>query len=403
MAERSRTTKKLAQRIDLNYFKRLYPIPKWRRILTLVLIGLGIAWLLVGRQQTFNAGPLARSHAILTSKCVACHVAESGFSRRVTDQACLSCHDGPMHHDRQTFTPACRDCHVEHQGSFLLASTRDKACTQCHAALKTTDGRMLYAANIDGFEENHPEFAALREKDPGTIKFGHQVHMKKDLRSPRGPVQMKCVDCHVRQQASIAPIDYQKHCAECHPLSFDSRFAEPAPHMKPEIVIDFVTAKFKEYIARHPEEVRMVDVPRTLQTPLAPAANATEWLSRRVVETKQLLWRKTCRECHTLGFKDAVSLPDVPLAAITSRWMKHALFDHKGHQMIACTECHDRALTSRDTADVLLPGIQTCRSCHHSGPEAAGANCSECHAYHDWSKEKKIDGKYRIDLNRGTQ
>ena len=32
MAGRTRTTKKLAQRIDLNYFKRAYPIPRWRRI-----------------------------------------------------------------------------------------------------------------------------------------------------------------------------------------------------------------------------------------------------------------------------------------------------------------------------------------------------------------------------------
>ena len=113
MAGRTRTTKKLAQRIDLNYFKRAYPIPRWRRILSLVAVGLCVAWLgwagLTGKQSAFNAGPLAQGHTILTNKCSSCHVPAGGFGTKVTETACLACHDAPTHQTRQTFTPACAD------------------------------------------------------------------------------------------------------------------------------------------------------------------------------------------------------------------------------------------------------------------------------------------------------
>ena len=397
MAGRSRTTKKLAQRIDLNYFKRLYPFPRWRRILSLGLIGFALLWLAVARQRAFNAGPLAHPHALLARDCAACHAVQTAWGQKVTDQACSSCHDGPIHQAEQTLTPSCTDCHVEHQGSFRLASTRDEGCTQCHSNLKTKTGQTKFAANITSFESGHPEFAVLRSgSDPGSIKFGHEVHLKKDLRGSHGPVQLKCADCHLRTGASMASIDYQKQCAECHPLLFDKRFTEPAPHKKPEIVMDFVTARFREYIAAHPNEIRMVDPPdpRVIRPVLPPARNAAEWVGRRVADTEQLLWRKTCRECHTL--RSGTPLPEVLAAAIPARWMTHASFDHEAHQMLVCTECHSRAPSSRETSDVLLPGIATCQKCHHSGTDAAESRCFECHTYHDWSKEKPVDGRRTI-------
>src|ERR1700730_6248654 len=110
MAGRTRTTKKLAQRIDLNYFKRAYPIPRWKRILTIAAVGLGVAWLgwggLTGKQSAVNAGPLAHGLVLLTNNCSACHVPAGTFGTQVTQTACLACHDAPMHQAKQTFTPA---------------------------------------------------------------------------------------------------------------------------------------------------------------------------------------------------------------------------------------------------------------------------------------------------------
>lgn len=375
MAGRTRTTKKLAQRIDLNYFKRLYPIPRWRRILSVALVALGLAWLLWARERPYNAGPLAKSHALLGKNCAACHVT----SGKIADQTCRACHDGPIHQEKQKFTPACTECHVEHQGSFRLADVHDESCTQCHGTLAT---------KVTSFDSGHPAFKI--PPDPGTVKLNHEVHLKKDLRGPHGPVRLTCADCHRSAGDFMQPVDYQKSCADCHPLLFDRRFDEPAPHKKPEVVLDYVTSRFTEYIARHPEEVHMADPadPRIMRPPLPPARDAAEWIARRVSDTEQLLWRKSCKECHP------VPKPrEIPDASIPVQWMKKSWFSHDAHQMLKCLECHPKAATSRETSDVLLPGIETCRKCHRSGADAAEARCFECHVYHDWSKEKRPEGR----------
>ncbi len=405
MPGRSRTTKKLAQRIDLNYFKRLYAIPSWRRRLSFGLVLVGLLWLgweaLSGKQRPYNAGPVSHAHALLTRNCTACHVAQAVFGRKVTDQACLTCHDAPAHQTAQTFTPVCMDCHVEHQGSPRLASTRDASCTQCHRDLKTDGKPAGYVTAIASFDGQHPEFAPLRpgHTDPGTVRLNHQVHLKKDLRGPNGTlVQVKCADCHPREQADIVPVNFEKHCLSCHPLQFDKRFVESVPHKKPDVEREFMTAKFTEYIGAHPEEVRTADPgdPRTMRPPLPPARNAAEWIARRIDDSERLLWRKTCKECHTLNFGPGSSLPEIPKAAIPAVWMPHAEFGHRAHQMVNCAECHAGATKSQETSDILLPGIQTCRTCHRSGADFADARCSECHLYHDWSKEKKIEGKFTL-------
>jgi hypothetical protein len=387
MPGRTRTAKKLAQRIDLNYFKRPYPIPRWRRILSLGAAGAALLWLAWAgagaRQQIYNAGPLARPHALFTRNCAACHVTQASFGRKVTDAACLACHDAPIHQLSQTFTPACMDCHVEHQGAARLSEVRDEACTQCHANLKTSAGRPSVAASITSFASAHPQFAALSRPDPGTVKLNHQVHLGPNLRGPNGPVQLQCADCHQRDGPRMLPVNFERHCAGCHPLQFDPRFADAAPHKKPEIVVEFITGKFTSYAAAHPDEVHRAEPadPRTMRPPLPPARDAAEWITRRVAGAKQLLWRKSCAECHTLAFRD---VPEIPAANITARWLPKASFDHRAHQFVACTECHVKATTSRDTSDVLIPGIETCRECHRPGADSAESRCFECHVYHDW-------------------
>jgi hypothetical protein len=116
-----------------------------------------------------------------------------------------------------------------------------------------------------------------------------------------------------------------------------------------------------------------------------------------MADAQLLLWRKSCRECHRLSYPGgAEALPAVAKAAITARWLPHANFDHEAHQMVQCVSCHAKANDSRETSDILLPGIQTCRQCHHAGADAAETRCFECHAYHDWSKEKPVAGKYTV-------
>lgn len=402
MQRRSRSTKRLAQRIDLNYFKRLYPIPRWRRLLSFGCVLLGLLWLgwgaLVGKQQAFNAGPLAHSHSLFTRNCAVCHVTKFGLVKVVSNQKCNACHDGSTHQTQQTFTPNCQECHVEHQGSFRLAAVRDQSCTQCHGSLKVKSGASKVATEVTNFASGHPEFAALKSPDPGTVKFGHAVHMKAGLRGAHGTVQLKCADCHaVRSNGSMMPIVYDKHCADCHGLQYDARFSEPAPHKKPEIIINYITKQFTAYIAQHPDEVHLADPAdlRIMRPPRPPAKDAAEWIARRISDSETLLWRKSCVECHALNVSPE-RLPSVSDAAIPVRWMKHAMFEHTAHQMLNCVECHSNAAKSDKTSDVLLPGIKTCKSCHRNASDAASANCYECHLYHDRSTMKVVNGTLSI-------
>ena len=145
----------------------------------------------------------------------------------------------------------------------------------------------------------------------------------------------------------MQPIDYEKHCASCHTLQFDRRFSESVPHKDPKMVYDFARAKLTAYIAAHPAEIPLVDEPDKRlpsRPPQPPARNAAEWVQQRMADAQLLLWRKSCKECHSLSYPNGLdALPVVAKAAITTRWFQHAEFDHQAHQMVECASCHAKA------------------------------------------------------------
>ena len=75
---RSRTTKKLAQRIDLNYFLEPRPLRQWRFRLSLAALALALAWIgwHAARRDNdvYSAGKLSAAHAVFSNRCSACHV-----------------------------------------------------------------------------------------------------------------------------------------------------------------------------------------------------------------------------------------------------------------------------------------------------------------------------------------
>jgi hypothetical protein len=443
MLRRTRTTKKLAKRIDLQYFARPHPFRRWRFWLSVAVPIIALGWFITqraqGGQKVYSSGQLSRDHAVFTQQCALCHVAQAGaFTASVTDKACLACHDAPIHQANQTFTPECSTCHVEHRGSMLLHATADAACTQCHGDLRTRDGQPHYATAISSFENGHPEFASLRLgiADPGGVRLNHYVHLQPNLIGPNNTrVQLTCDDCHrsvfttawpyeaaemhpaaithstprrPHDQAYMPPPEFANQCGACHTLQFDKRFGnDQVPHDKPEVVHAFLLKRFGEYIAAHPAAVHDAE-PRARQlpgkdSPVRVARNAAEWVQFHVDDAERLLYAKSCKQCHTLRATSG-SLPEVAKSNITARWLSHAEFDHHAHQMMSCTACHSRTLDSRETSDVLLPGVQTCQQCHRSqGPakDAAEGRCFECHQYHDWTKAKPIKGGFMIQQLRG--
>src|SRR6187401_1675415 len=111
MAQRARTAKTLAQRIDLSYFKRQHPLRHWRFIVSVAAPVAAIVWIAgmaaAGSRAPYSSGPLATAHHVFTDRCERCHVGQAGaLSASVTDTACLSCHGAPAHKESQVFTPS---------------------------------------------------------------------------------------------------------------------------------------------------------------------------------------------------------------------------------------------------------------------------------------------------------
>jgi hypothetical protein len=448
---RTRTTKKLAQRIDLEYFKRPSLFRRWRFLLSVAAPALAITWIawygLRGDRRVYSAGGLSAAHAVLTKQCSACHASNIGLLEvSVADQKCLACHDGPAHHATQAFTPSCASCHTDHRGAIRLAATSDSNCAQCHAQLSVRGGATTFVRNITSFENNHPEFAVLRSSrgDPGTIQLNHYLHLQPNLLGPNGRrVQMVCTDCHrsaadagrpwpygntkiqgenpnrpaagasqnessenesheaASAPAYMAAATYAQTCAACHGLQFDKRLPDAVPHDSPEVIHPFIVAKLQAYIVAHPAELHVTrDPSRDLPEQPVPADYRTltppQWVGERAAEDEELLWRKTCKQCHTLIAGEGGALPKIAPSNITARYMPRANFDHSQHGLVDCASCHPAAAASQQSSDVLLPGIATCRSCHHSGAEAAEARCFECHAYHDPALRKSAHSNLSI-------
>lgn len=485
---RTRTTKKLAQRIDLNYFKRPTPLKRAKFWLSLLLPLLALVWIawhgFTNDHRVFSSGRMSAAHAVLEQQCAVCHVQKaSAFSAKAADSACLACHDGPIHHEVSIIGKkelACAECHSEHRGRVDISAASNQACAECHSDLGANGSVSRYASNVRSFEDGHPEFAALRNgrRDPGGIRLNHAIHMKQIRRSPTGPlVQLDCGDCHrsaavprpttysdanyVGAKVSYAdssgpvlnggmplmprhpaagrelmvPVKFANACAGCHLLTFDKRFEEGVPHDRLDVVHAFVVKKFSEYIAAHPNELREIQDPaRDLtgkpSTPSTRTVTPSQWVREQVIVAEELLWHKTCSQCHdivrgplaptdigrwsagtvdfaprtqrvaTILAAPGAEPPQIAPALTTLRWMPHAKFDHEAHRPFSCESCHQKALTSTETNDVLLPGIATCQTCHAPGPDHAESRCFECHTYHDWSKRKEVKPTFTLPALR---
>jgi hypothetical protein len=86
-----------------------------------------------------------------------------------------------------------------------------------------------------------------------------------------------------------------------------------------------------------------------------------------------------CVKCHETGKASLAKLAiDLPV-------MPQAVFDHRPHVRIReCASCHavggKGVLVSKSARDVLVPGVASCRTCHH--PSGARSGCETCHRFH---------------------
>ncbi|HUG92699.1 MAG TPA: cytochrome c3 family protein [Planctomycetaceae bacterium] len=410
----------------------------------------------------------------------------STTNRSVTNENCLKCHEGPEHHAGQL--PAheslsCAWCHREHEGDESLAWVSDSHCVSCHSDLRKLTGPSEgYVRRIEGFDlpqeqGGHPEFAVhrlltldsreppkgeptglvydgnpidffqregeavTRWQDSGRIRFNHKVHLHvvKDengeiVEGLLGPDRKlrdysnNCIACHEFDAGRryMQPINYEKHCASCHPLYFDvnQHAGLTVPHETPDLVRGYLTELYTLQALSQPAGADGGAADAVPQRPL-PGRSSREKLSdaqasevqSRVAAAEQAVLDHThrllalegtaggCRYCHEIVPGDApgaynwkVVPPNIP-----DRWYKHSVFRHDSHRMLGCTECHKNAadgtsvLESSSTGDVLVPKIEVCLQCHTRSRDSqdrawsrfggARTDCVECHVYHDHSQE----------------
>lgn len=424
-----------------------------KALLALVLTGAAAGVLLFlarsGRATAFEPGRVHVWHA--ETACASCHSPWRGPDPTL----CSDCHakqreKGEIHQAAQIFTPPCIGCHPEHRGGDRVAAVDDVQCASCHGELQVKPGaEPRFARSVRAFVDDHPDFsitlpsgvrlplaeAVARRADPTSLKFNHLRHLRSGLPTPSGKrVQLSCENCHHRAAGSsaanpsspaspaapasaasadigvraatpaagsgevsgptgIVPIAYATSCTTsgCHPLTFDNRRPDQvAPHASPRRVREFLVSAYSDRRGAN-ESVR--DQYRRLIRGAGAQPREIDYGGQAqgaVVLAERYLYGTACKECHVVD-TNARPLPKVTWTPIPARWLPNGRFQHLDHPN-DCRLCHGAAAASTVAADLLLPSITVCRTCHGGAggaaqvkagtAPAAPTNCLSCHQYH---------------------
>jgi hypothetical protein len=424
---RIRDTKSVAQRLDLDYFKRpnrFRDLKKKLMWLAPLAAAAAAAPFLTGigpAEKVFSNGPISRSHAIFEQNCSVCH--EKSFSS-VADASCLKCHDGPSHPAKAVDTavplqlPRCVTCHVEHQRGQVerLTDVASGNCTSCHDSLEQhAKGVRLKSFAITSFAEGkHPGFPAASVTDARPLKLNHAIHMPAAPKNIRGmKLPMKCGDCHITQKGSakgaLTPVTFDEHCRSCHQRELEFVLpglpveAPPAPHTKDGPAIrQFILETYQNLLAANPSLAA-----RPLDRDMIIEPNAAAWIAKAAARSERYLFERKCTYCHEYD-APLVEFPSIKAVnAVAGRydpanpkgqpWFERGEFSHRAHRAVDCASCHSKARSSTKTSDILIPGLADCAVCHGSSGTAID-NCSQCHVYHNKLKEVDKDRRPVEDL-----
>ena len=331
------SAKAIANRLDHRYFVHRNTFRIVRRVLIiLACAGVMLAWgayVKRGDQTIYSPGKLTSVHSMWDgNNCASCHEPQAGggFSQVVSDNACTRCHDGAIHHPNQATLVSfaadkppvrsadCTACHAEHRGHEQLVSRNDSTCTQCHADLLSTtrDGKAHIQPKVTAFATgDHPPFGRSLTPDkvwsagtpklidPTPIRFNHeahQVHIK-----PTAGATQNCTFCHQTtanrlggpDRATMAPISYDLHCAQCHPLDLIKAGGIVVPHESLDVVRPYLAGsigdlprRFRQELDAMPEAFRnkeLVTIKMVARPPLAPIKKEVritpeQWVATRV-------------------------------------------------------------------------------------------------------------------------
>ncbi len=327
----------------------------------------------------------------------------------------------------------CASCHTEHVGSGAAPAggapphvTEEELvrndCAGCHAGMS----RRLPDSKIPDVPDwkRHPDFRPLvtvaftdgkprlerialsrHPSENSGLKFSHQEHLAANGavarmagETPGYGAPLACSNCHHADAngQGFLPIQMTRDCAQCHTLAFagSGRDLKLLPHGHPDQVVAALRAYYQSQSApalfnRRPGEAApsaAISVPERVAAGVRQAFQAGG----------------TCFECHTvLPPAQPASLAfGIAPVHLTDRYLPDGAFNHNikehredAHGAPACESCH-KARDSGQAADLLLPGIATCDSCHGKSKSqaaaAAGTDCAECHGFHDTGRPMPV-------------
>ncbi len=387
---------------------------------------------------SWNPGTLDSAHHFFADDCTKCH--QKAFLT-VRDNACLACHARtPAHADAVKFNlpelgnTECRTCHQDHQGLRGLVRQDQHLCADCHADLKVRSRNASSFDDVRDFGKAHPEFKinlpnwdangkfapqrvtlAPDIKENSGLQFNHLKHLKADgLEAPKGRRVLDCVSCHTPDAGGLKmrPVNFEAMCHDCHTLGFDTLAPErQVPHGK----VSEVLYMLGEYYAKFALEGGYLDAkaPTIVQQRRRPGspplsqqekAEALAWAREQTARVTNNLFasgssspstptssgqsvsdKSGCPLCHKVTApSDAADTWHVAPVRVSGVWFADAKFTHAKHVTVKCEDCHDRARKSETSADVLIPGITNCRSCHGGAyaKDKVPTTCIACHDYH---------------------
>jgi hypothetical protein len=382
---------------------------------------------MLAKLDTFwNPGKISSAHQSLVNDCRQCH--EKPFAR-VADASCEACHktvgahitsDKSLQHS--TFEgQRCATCHKDHQGLDGMKKVDALGCVQCHGDIQRYAPQSKLG-NLADFADSHPDFklsivqagkpATVKRvtqqpdlKNPTGLKFPHDIHLAKaGIKSPQGlpanqgRVVMECASCHALDAAGAgyAPVQMEQHCQSCHQLAVDPQAPErQVPHRKPaEVALAVRDIYATLAVERYPAD--LVTVNSLLQRPgakpvVAKSGSAARWVQDQTQVALIGMMQSpkgVCLTCHAVTPKavPAGQSPDWDIGAITftQHWLPKSTFSHAQHKNAACSNCHSPE-KSKDSADILIPDIASCRTCHAGAkPEKnkVVSSCDSCHGFH---------------------
>jgi hypothetical protein len=268
--------------------------------------------------------------------------------------------------------------------------------------------------------------ADLREES--RLRFSHLRHVGQVVADRKSGEKrnMKCSDCHQLDPADrlMQPVRFEKHCSSCHGMTFDES------HPKREAVhgdlsrlqddlVEFYAALALAGDPAAPAGVRRVRPGEALGEEERRAAQTWAREQATAAAHRLLEDEKACRNCHPVEADPSSTLGySVPKVRVPTMWLEQGGFAHGTHAVFECRRCHaaaavfdpefapelprpgwsiegskspfilsrtDEQTPSKESSDVLIPGIEVCRKCH-GGPRApepaVASDCVMCHPFH---------------------